>query len=123
MDQKVLAGIGNIYADEILFRARIHPERTASGLKAEESAGEGVAAAGQHGAAGGGEARAAAEPGPPLGLVGARAGRQAFEAAGRAGAPGLQDGGRRQGGRSKRASSCSLTRANRVPVSVPPALD
>ena len=28
MDQKVLAGIGNIYADEILFAARIHPERT-----------------------------------------------------------------------------------------------
>ena len=27
MDQKVLAGIGNIYADEILFRARVHPER------------------------------------------------------------------------------------------------
>ncbi|SIO64739.1 formamidopyrimidine-DNA glycosylase [Singulisphaera sp. GP187] len=32
MDQKVLAGIGNIYADEILFRARIHPSRTASTL-------------------------------------------------------------------------------------------
>ena len=30
MDQKVLAGIGNIYADEILFAARIHPERPAS---------------------------------------------------------------------------------------------
>ena len=29
MDQKVLAGIGNIYADEILFAARIHPERMA----------------------------------------------------------------------------------------------
>ena len=27
MDQKVLAGIGNIYADEILFAARIHPQR------------------------------------------------------------------------------------------------
>ena len=27
MDQKVLAGIGNIYADEILFHARVHPER------------------------------------------------------------------------------------------------
>src|SRR4051794_30187705 len=32
MDQKVLAGIGNIYADEILFAARIHPERTACKL-------------------------------------------------------------------------------------------
>ena len=32
MDQKVLAGIGNIYADEVLFRAKVHPERRASGL-------------------------------------------------------------------------------------------
>jgi formamidopyrimidine-DNA glycosylase len=36
MDQKVLAGIGNIYADEVLFRAGVHPERRASGLKPEE---------------------------------------------------------------------------------------
>jgi formamidopyrimidine-DNA glycosylase len=32
MDQKVLAGIGNIYADEILFRAGQHPERPAREL-------------------------------------------------------------------------------------------
>jgi formamidopyrimidine-DNA glycosylase len=36
MDQKVLAGIGNIYADEVLFRSRIHPERAASGLSKAE---------------------------------------------------------------------------------------
>ena len=36
MDQKVLAGIGNIYADETLFRARIHPERPASTLTRAE---------------------------------------------------------------------------------------
>jgi len=36
MDQKVLAGIGNIYADEVLFRSRIHPERIASRLKKVE---------------------------------------------------------------------------------------
>jgi formamidopyrimidine-DNA glycosylase len=36
MDQKVLAGIGNIYADEILFRSRIHPERVASSLSKAE---------------------------------------------------------------------------------------
>jgi formamidopyrimidine-DNA glycosylase len=36
MDQKVLAGIGNIYADEILFRARLHPERPASELSPGE---------------------------------------------------------------------------------------
>jgi formamidopyrimidine-DNA glycosylase len=36
MDQKVLAGLGNIYADEVLFQARVHPERPASGLVAAE---------------------------------------------------------------------------------------
>ena len=36
MDQKVLAGIGNIYADEILFQARIHPVRPASTLSKDE---------------------------------------------------------------------------------------
>jgi formamidopyrimidine-DNA glycosylase len=36
MDQKVLAGIGNIYADEILFEARLHPERIAARLSAQE---------------------------------------------------------------------------------------
>jgi formamidopyrimidine-DNA glycosylase len=36
MDQKVLAGVGNIYADEILFRARLHPERPADRLKPGE---------------------------------------------------------------------------------------
>lgn len=32
LDQKVIAGVGNIYADEALFRAGIHPQRTAGGL-------------------------------------------------------------------------------------------
>jgi formamidopyrimidine-DNA glycosylase len=36
MDQKVLAGIGNIYADEVLFRSRIHPTRVASVLDGAE---------------------------------------------------------------------------------------
>lgn len=36
MDQKVLAGIGNIYADEILFRAGLHPTRPAHALSAAE---------------------------------------------------------------------------------------
>ena len=36
MDQKVLAGIGNIYADETLFRSRIHPERPATSLTRAE---------------------------------------------------------------------------------------
>ena len=37
-DQKVLAGVGNIYADEILFQARIHPERRSDRLSQEELA-------------------------------------------------------------------------------------
>jgi formamidopyrimidine-DNA glycosylase len=32
MDQALLAGIGNIYSDEILFRARVDPRRAASRL-------------------------------------------------------------------------------------------
>ena len=32
LDQKVLAGIGNIYADEVLHRAGVHPERLSSAL-------------------------------------------------------------------------------------------
>ena len=36
LDQSVVAGIGNIYSDEILFRARISPVRPASSLTTEE---------------------------------------------------------------------------------------
>lgn len=36
MDQKFLAGIGNIYADEILFRAKIHPAKTPARLSPEK---------------------------------------------------------------------------------------
>jgi len=36
MDQQVIAGIGNIYASEILFEAKILPMRTASSLKTAE---------------------------------------------------------------------------------------
>ncbi len=32
MNQKLVAGIGNIYADEILFQARIHPKMKIAGL-------------------------------------------------------------------------------------------
>ena len=32
LDQSVLRGVGNIYADESLFRARIHPARIAANL-------------------------------------------------------------------------------------------
>ena len=36
LDQKVLAGIGNLYADEVLFQSRIHPLRLASALSSKE---------------------------------------------------------------------------------------
>jgi formamidopyrimidine-DNA glycosylase len=32
MDQRMIAGVGNIYADEILFEARVRPDRLASSL-------------------------------------------------------------------------------------------
>lgn len=38
LDQEVLAGIGNIYADEALFRAGLHPARRSHTLRAAEIA-------------------------------------------------------------------------------------
>lgn len=37
LDQRALAGVGNIYADEALFAAGIHPRRSASSLTLEEA--------------------------------------------------------------------------------------
>jgi formamidopyrimidine-DNA glycosylase len=36
LNQRILAGVGNIYADEALWRARLHPERKANSLSDEE---------------------------------------------------------------------------------------
>ncbi len=36
LDQTFLAGVGNIYADEALHRAQIHPQRSANSLTADE---------------------------------------------------------------------------------------
>ncbi|MEW5977559.1 MAG: bifunctional DNA-formamidopyrimidine glycosylase/DNA-(apurinic or apyrimidinic site) lyase [Acidobacteriota bacterium] len=36
LDQRFVAGVGNIYADEALFEARIHPERLAHSLTSDE---------------------------------------------------------------------------------------
>ena len=36
LDQNIVAGIGNIYSDEILFAARLHPARPANSLTADE---------------------------------------------------------------------------------------
>jgi formamidopyrimidine-DNA glycosylase len=36
LDQGFLAGIGNLYADEILWEARLHPERSVDSLKPRE---------------------------------------------------------------------------------------
>lgn len=38
LDQRSLAGLGNIYADESLFRAGLHPRRPAGSLSAQEVA-------------------------------------------------------------------------------------
>ncbi len=37
LDQRVLAGVGNIYADEALFRARLRPSRRAGRTSADEA--------------------------------------------------------------------------------------
>ena len=39
LDQSVVAGIGNLYADETLYRARIHPARRAALLPVRRRAG------------------------------------------------------------------------------------
>jgi len=36
LDQSVVAGLGNIYADEALWEARIHPERLSDSLSEDE---------------------------------------------------------------------------------------
>ena len=36
MDQSVIAGIGNIYSDEILFEAKIHPQKPVKSLTSLE---------------------------------------------------------------------------------------
>lgn len=36
LDQRVLRGVGNIYADESLWRAKVHPQRHAAGLGAKK---------------------------------------------------------------------------------------
>lgn len=38
LDQRRIAGVGNIYANEALFRARIHPARPANSLDTKEAA-------------------------------------------------------------------------------------
>jgi formamidopyrimidine-DNA glycosylase len=38
LDQRVVAGLGNIYADEVLFRARIRPDRPGGSLSDDEVA-------------------------------------------------------------------------------------
>jgi formamidopyrimidine-DNA glycosylase len=37
LDQRAVAGVGNIYADESLFAARLHPARIGNELKADEA--------------------------------------------------------------------------------------
>ena len=53
LDQRTVAGIGNIYADEALWRARLHPQRSAAGLDRAElrRLHRGIRAALEHGLA------------------------------------------------------------------------
>lgn len=37
LDQSLVAGLGNIYVDEVLFRASVHPKRLSASLSAEET--------------------------------------------------------------------------------------
>lgn len=39
LDQRIIAGLGNIYTDEILFRSRISPHRPGGSLSSDEVAG------------------------------------------------------------------------------------
>ena len=36
LDQTLVAGLGNIYVDEVLWRAKVHPSRTSNSLTAQE---------------------------------------------------------------------------------------
>jgi formamidopyrimidine-DNA glycosylase len=56
LDQSVIAGVGNIYADEALFRARLHPLSPAASMKPEHHAAlrDAVVAALEAGIEGGG---------------------------------------------------------------------
>lgn len=38
LDQSLVAGLGNIYVDEVLFRAQVHPAQTSNQLSAEQVA-------------------------------------------------------------------------------------
>ena len=37
LDQTLVAGLGNIYVDEVLWRAKVHPSRTSNSLTAQEA--------------------------------------------------------------------------------------
>jgi formamidopyrimidine-DNA glycosylase len=56
LDQLVVAGVGNIYADEALFFAKVHPQRPGDRLTRAQCAllAEGVRASHEHGIASGG---------------------------------------------------------------------
>jgi formamidopyrimidine-DNA glycosylase len=56
LDQTRVAGVGNIYADEALFRARLHPLSPAGSMRAEHAAAlrDGIVAALEAGLDGGG---------------------------------------------------------------------
>jgi formamidopyrimidine-DNA glycosylase len=71
LEQSIVAGMGNLYADEALFLSGIHPLRPARDLAAEEVSRlrEGIMAALQHAVAAYDRNRDDSCPDPPLGVT------------------------------------------------------
>ena len=89
LEQSVIAGLGNLYADEALYLARIHPERRGSSLTPEEVAGlkDCIVRALTVALAQYDRSRQAAWPDPPLGLATWTIPRKAGEPCVRCGTP------------------------------------
>ena len=86
LDQRVVAGLGNIYADEALWRARVNPQRPANELSADEVARvrQGHPGCAQRRASSARARRCATTP-PPTGLAGSM--QDEFRVYGRDGEP------------------------------------
>ncbi len=70
LEQSVIAGLGNLYADDALYRAGVHPERSASTLNGEEIARlrDQIVASLEHSLAQYDQSRREQWPDPPFGL-------------------------------------------------------
>jgi len=89
LEQSIVAGVGNLYADEALFLSGIHPSRPASDLAPEEVSRlrEGIVAALQHAVAVYDRSRDDSWPDPPMGLTTWTLPRKSGEGCPRCGGP------------------------------------